>query len=423
MPGTLTETLTAYFTLSGASTVFVLDDPVRGVLDQATYVLAGDVAVDVSTGVRSITIDRGRERLLDEMMTGVASVEINNYDRNWDPTYSSGPYYGNIRPGKRITVTTNGYTRFDGLIDDLNYVQPIDGDSVVQFDAADGLASLGSAEFDQWTSTASQTPAQRLASICDRTEVQYPASRNFDDGGSGTTLQGDVVSWGSNVLNYAQLVAKCDLGQFFVTRDGVLTYYSKSHTYTAVGQPVFTDNLTTDPTSIFYSAIELDYGTELLFNRVSVDPYGMTKQTVQDETSIDTFQKVWSLSLSALPLASETLAYALASYILNLYSNPVTRIASITVDVHALSTADQGKVLALDIGQAIQVKYTPNRVGNVINQFVIIEGMSELIGAGGTFHSITFRLSKAADGFNGNLFTLDDATLGVLDSSAGVLAF
>jgi hypothetical protein len=149
----------------------------------------------------------------------------------------------------------------------------------------------------------------------------------------------------------------------------------------------------------------------------------MTKQTVQDETSIDTFQKVWSLSLSALPLANETLAYALASYILALYANPVTRIASITVDVHALSTADQGKVLALDIGQAIQVKYTPNRVGNVINQFVIIEGMSEMIGAGGTFHSITFRLSKAADGFNGNLFTLDDATLGVLDSAAGVLAF
>jgi hypothetical protein len=423
MPGVLTETLTAYFDLSGSSTVFVLDDPVRGVLDQATYVLAGDVATDVTEGVRSITIDRGRERLLDEMMTGVASVEINNYDRGWDPTYAPGPYYGNIRPGKRITVNTNGYVRFDGLIDDLNYVQPIDGDSVVQFDAADGLASLGSAEFDEWTATAGDTPAERLTAICDRTEVQYPASRNFDDGGSGTTLQGDAVSWGSNVLNYAQLVAKCDLGQFFVTRDGVLTYFSKDHSYTAVGNPLFSDDLATDPTGIFYSAIELDYGTELLYNRVSVDPYGMTKQTVQDETSIDTFQKVWSLSLSAMPLEDETQAYALAQYILDLYSQPVTRIAAITVDVHALETADQGAVLALDIGDAIQVKYTPNSLGDAINQFVIIEGMSELIGAGGTFHSITFRLSKAADGFDGDLFILDSAVYGVLDSSAGVLAF
>ena len=422
MPGVLTETVTAYFDLTGSSTVFTLDDPVKGLLDSATYLLGGDIATDVSDGVRSVRIDRGRERFLDEMMVGVAQVSANNYTRVWDQTYTAGPYFGNIRPGKRVTFATNGITIFDGLIDDLNYQYPIEGDSTVEFDVVDALASLGSAEFDEWTSTPGQSPAQRLGSICDRTEVQFPATRNFDDGSSSTTLQGDAVSWGSNVLNYCQLVAKCDLGQLFVSATGVLTYYSRSRNYTAVGQPVFTDDLTVDPTSIPYSAVELDYGTELLYNRVSVDPYGMTRQTVTDATSIDVFRKVWSLSLSALPLADETQAYALASYILNLYSQPVTRIASITVDLHALETADQGKVLNLDIGQAIRVKYTPNKVGTAVDQFVIIEGISHLIGAGGTFHSVTLRLSKAVDGYAGSPFILDDPVAGLLDS-AYVLVF
>ena len=424
MPGLLTETVTAFFDLTGNSLVFTLDDPVKGLLDSATYVLGGNVATDVSSGVRSVRIDRGRDRFLDEMMVGVAQVSANNYTRVWDPTYSAGPYFGNIRPGKRVTFATNGVTIFDGLIDDLNYQYPIDGDSTVEFDVADALASLGSAEFDEWVTTPGDSPAERLTAICDRSEVNFPATRNFDDGGSSTTLQGDYVSWGSNVLNYAQLVAKCDLGQFFASKDGVLTYYSKSRNYTAIGQPVFTDDLTADPTSIPYSAVELDYGTEVLYNRVSVDPYGMERQTVTDATSITTFQKVWSLSLSALPLEDETQAYALASYILVQYANPVTRVSSITVDLHYLETADQGKVLALDIGSVTRVKYTPNKTGTAVDQFVVIEGISHLIGAGGTFHSVTFKFTKLNDGYAGSDFILDDAFYGVLDTAAhGLLAF
>jgi hypothetical protein len=422
MPGTLTETVTAYFTISGSTTVFTLDDPVKGLLDSATYLLGGDVATDVSDGVLSVRIDRGRERFLDEMMAGVAQVSANNYTRIWDPLYSAGVYFGNIRPGKRVTFATNGITIFDGLIDDLNYQYPIEGNSTVEFDAADALATLGSGEFDEWVTTPGQSPAQRLTSICTRPEVNLTTARYFDDGGSSTTLQGNTYSWGTNVLNSAQVVAKCDLGQFFASRDGVLTYYSKSRNYTAVGQPVFTDNLTTDPTSIPYSAVDLDFGTELLYNRVSVDPYGMTRQTVTDPTSVTTFNKVWSLSLSALPLADETQAYALASYILNLYSNPATRISSITVDLHALEPTDQGKVLSLDIGSVTRVKYTPNKVGAAVDQFVLIEGVSHLIGAGGTFHSVTFKFTKLNDGYSGSPFILDDPVNGLLDG-ANVLVF
>lgn len=417
MAGLLTETVSAYFTISGSSTVFILDDPVRGLLDGATYTLAGDVAVPLD-GVRTVQIDRGRQRSLDEMAVGVARVTANNHTRIYDPDFAAGTYYGNIVPGKRVTIATNGVTRFDGLIDDWNYDYPVDGDSTANFDVVDALATLGSAEFDAWTATPGETSGQRLTSILNRTEVAFPAGlRSLDTGTS--TLQGDNVSWGSNVLNYAQLVVKADLGQLFASKDGVLTFYGRNRSVTGVGAPVLSD----DGTGIVYSAVTRDYGTELLFNRVSVDATGFTKQTVSDVASYNKYGEKWySLSIANLPLADAGQALDLANYLLNLYKDPATRFASVTVDLHALSATDQTTMLGLDIGSVVRVIYTPNSLAPAIDKFCLVEGFSETIASGATFHSMTLRLSNLADGFSGHPFILDDAINGLLDG-INVLAF
>lgn len=414
MAGVLTETVSAYFTISGSSTVFVLDDPVRGVLDGATYTLAGDVAVPLD-GVRSVQITRGRERALDEITVGVANVVANNFLRTYDPNYAAGTYYGNIVPGKRVTISTNGVTRFDGLIDDWNFDYPIAGDSTASFDVVDALAQLGSAEFDEWTTSAGQLVGARLTSILDRTEVAFPGGlRDLDVGTS--TLQADLVSWGSNVLNYAQLVVKADLGQLFASKDGVLTFYGRNRSVTGVGAPILAD----DGSGIGFSEIAVDFGTELLFNRVSVDATGFTKQTVTDAASFAKYGKWYSLSIAELPLETQQQALDLANYLLNLYKDPTPRISSVTVLLHAQSSADQATLLNLEIGSVVRVVYTPNGIAPPIDKFCLIEGVSETIG--NLYHSLTFRLSNLADGFAGNPFILDSASLGVLDT-AGVLAF
>lgn len=416
-----TPTVTAYFNITGSSSFFILNDPVKGVLDNATYTLGGDVATDISRSVRVTSITRGRDRALGEISVGVAQLTANNRDRIFDPENAAGAYFGNIKPGKRVTVAAGGVTIFDGLIDDWNFAYQINTDSTAAFDVVDCLATLGSAEFDEWTTTAGQTTGARINSILDRPEVQFPATRNIDVGTS--TLQADLVSWGSNVLNYAQLVAKCDVGQLFAARDGVLTFYGRNRSVTGVGALEFRD----DGIGIPYVGINLDYGTELLFNRVSVDAIGFATQTVVNEASATEFggggqKKYYSLSLSSLPLETQQQALDLANYLLNLYSQPVTRISSVTVALHdeRISSATAASILSLDIGSVIRVIYTPNDIGTAIDKYCMVEGVDHQLAP--KYHAVTLKLSNLADGFSGQPFILDSAEYGKL-GGPGVLAF
>mgnify|MGYP006353089033 CR=1 FL=1 len=63
-------------------TDFVLDDPVKGVLDGATYVLASGYST-VTSDATGVTITRGRtSRLWDAMDAGRCMVILNNEDRD-----------------------------------------------------------------------------------------------------------------------------------------------------------------------------------------------------------------------------------------------------------------------------------------------------------------------------------------------------
>jgi hypothetical protein len=103
---------------NGVGSYFTLDDPVKGVLDNATYKLAGDVLVDVTSSVRSISTKRGRSRQLDRFVAGSSNLVIDNRNRYFDPTY--GPTIGgtrtNLVTNPSFEVDTTGWSAFGGLI-------------------------------------------------------------------------------------------------------------------------------------------------------------------------------------------------------------------------------------------------------------------------------------------------------------------
>lgn len=84
--------------------------------------------VDITSRVMSIRIDRGRNRTLDRFEAGTATIVVKNEDRVFDPTYSAGPYFGQILPMRqfRIRFRFNNvtYTRFVGFAD--NFEQQYD---------------------------------------------------------------------------------------------------------------------------------------------------------------------------------------------------------------------------------------------------------------------------------------------------------
>lgn len=105
---------------------------------------------DVSAYVRheaGAQIHRGRPAELDEFQPGDFTCTLSNLDRRFDPDYTSGPYYPNVKPGKAIRVRGlwSGvyYTRFFGFIDSWPQ-EYADGkvDATVQIEAFDGLTVL-----------------------------------------------------------------------------------------------------------------------------------------------------------------------------------------------------------------------------------------------------------------------------------------
>lgn len=78
---------------------------------------------NVSAYVRSVNVRRGRwTELSNRVDAGTATVRLDNSDRRFDPTYTSGAYYPNVVPMKqiriRMTYSATTYDLYRGFIDE-----------------------------------------------------------------------------------------------------------------------------------------------------------------------------------------------------------------------------------------------------------------------------------------------------------------
>lgn len=94
---------------------------------------AGGDWVDVTPYVRELAINRGKDHELTNSQAGELTLRLRNTDRRFDPTYTSGAYYPNVLPMRRVRVrATRGSTfdLFQGVIDDWGQAwegRPING--------------------------------------------------------------------------------------------------------------------------------------------------------------------------------------------------------------------------------------------------------------------------------------------------------
>jgi hypothetical protein len=404
-------TVIIYFDFPFAPTAFTLDDPLRGVLDNATYKLYASTPTDVTSYATSAVVRRGSDsQLIPTVNVGSATVQLNNETRLFDPTYAAGPYYGNIIPGRRVTIASGGVTIFDGRIEDWDYTYDVNGRSVAVIECVDGLGVLGRQDMDAFVAVAGQTVGPRLTAVLDRAEVQWSAARSLDTGIS--TLQGDSVTFGTNVLNYLQSVVASEIaGWLYVDRTGILTFRSRHARLNSTAAVAFGGSA-----GIATNAIQTSYGSELLFNRVSVGIAGGGTATV---LAIDS-QYSYGIRAYSAPstlLADTTQATNAAGYLAGIYAQPEFRVASIAVELAALTSAQQSQVLALDISSVVSVEFTPNGLGTAITRDCIVSGISHDRLVTGS-HLVTLSLGDAD---RRSVMQLDDSIFGVLDFN--VLAF
>lgn len=396
---------------SGAA-FFTLDDSVQGVLD-SVYGLGGDVLVDVTEQVAKITIDRGKSRELDRFNAGQATVTFHNDNRWFDPFFIDSPYYEQFVPKRQVVITSNGVRQFTGYIDDIDLTYNLGNvKSYASISCSDAFSRLSSTELNGFTNTAEYS-GERIINILNRPEVDWSLTdRNIDTGQQ--FLQADVVNDNTNTLQYLQLVESSEPGSLFISRDGKVTFKDRVNLPSPSGSLIFAD----DSSGIDYDQIEVEYGSENLYNRITITRANGTAQTA-DSTTSQAIYGIQTLSQDGLLINDDADSLVLAQFLVNKYELPELRFRTVGMTLEDKATAIQDDLFALEINDIVQIKFTPNGVGNPIIENALITGISHDIGINS--HVVTFSFGE----ITGFPFIIEDPTYGILsDGTSGYpLAF
>ena len=407
------EQITVLAEVGFITNFFVLDDIDAGVLDNTQFVLDGNLeGVDITEYCQEVSITRGRSDQFSQFNAGQCSITLLNNDRRFDPINTASPYYdvtagrSGVVPRRKLTITSGVNHLFTGRITDIDVIYNYDL-STVQFTAADDFVLLANTVIENDVTPSVELSGSRVDFLLDLPEIDYPlTSRDIDAG--QTTLGAYQINANTNALTYLQSIATSEQGACFVAADGKLTFTDRLSASFAPTMAVFSDAGTDIP----YTALQVIYGQEFLYNRIQATIQGGAVQIANDAASQAEFG-ITTYSLPDLLLQSNSEALTLANYLVALYANPQYRFDDLGLIVSAMSAPNRDAINALELQDVVSVtrSYTTGSPASV-TEIYAVERLTHLITAGE--HRVTVGL------FNTEILyqlVLDDAVFGVLDST------
>ena len=349
---------------------------------------------DVSTWADEYQSARGRQNELDRIEAGTALILLDNSDRRFDPNHAAGPYFGHLRPMKRVRVTANfrGYTfpRFYGFVEawEQNYEGENGAITVVPLRCVDVFKALSLLSLTG--SYPEELTGARINRVLDA--LGWPAGDRNIDAGQSTVAAIDLE--GVSALAHLQEVNDSENGLLFISNDGLVTFIDR---HALILDPLDTSLVWGDEDPEYaYKGITLDPGDSNLWNDVTVTAEGLTSQNAQDALSITQYL-VRSLTKRTL-LASETVMSDLAYFLLARFDQPEARVVGMTSDGLPDGTLNAWQtysaVLARDIGHKIIVRRRPTGGGDPIEQDSVVEAITESVR--GPAWDFSLNLSPAA---------------------------
>jgi hypothetical protein len=387
---------------------FVLDSPTRGLLDNTEFTLGGDRFFDITDRLIGTSISRGKNQSLDRIDAGVASITVDNSDRNFDPLFPDGPYFGQLIPRRTVRITCNAQPVFIGQIDDFDISYAPSNRSQVRIDVSDAFSVLTSSGLEEFTPS-SQLSGARVNAVLDRPEIAWPADQREIDPGNSTML-GALVEDGTSALEYLQLVSNSEFGNLFIGKAGRVIFRQRN-AVPNTPSIVFSDEVVAGEfQGIQFASVNNVFGSENLFNRISISNAAEEPlvATASDEDSQTIFGPR-SFSQTDLLVESQEQLQFLADFLLARFKEPDYRFEAVTVVMDTLTTENQDAVLDLEIGDIVQVRFEPSDIPPAIEQFCRIIGISHEWD--NTSKNITFALER----LDFAIFILDNPVLGVLD--------
>jgi hypothetical protein len=399
---------------------FVLDDYLKGVLDNTTFVLDGtDDYANVTNSTTQVSIRRGRRDQGDQFVAGTMTFTIFDTDGIFNPFDDTGPYYNtpDALPGLaplrqvyfvRYDASNNPEYLFRGRVVNYDYNFDLFGLDTVTVYCSDDFYLLGQTYMDELNVTV-QTSGQRITTVLDLPEVDYPtgAARNINAGTVDLGHDADyTVPAGTNALNYlTQINQTAEFGRLFMSRDGVLTFTPRVSQTLSGSVADFHD----DGTQIPFDALGITFEADAVTNRVYIENLGGANATANDLASQAAFF-VQTNSITNSLLDNSELSDA-ATYLLN--PTPEPRYNSVETVLGALTTAQRDTVAIVDINDTITIQKT-------FQTGLTTTVLAQELGVEGVEHEITL------DGHRVRLFTtptvivyeliLDNAEFGIIDA-------
>lgn len=383
-----------------------LDDPVSGKLDDPDWVLAGTIFYDITSYVESVSISRGKSRLLDRFQAGTAQIVLDNTSRAFDPTYELSPFYGNIIPRRDIRISVDGVYQFYGVVDDWNLEYEPQGKQTAIAIASDGFTKLTNQTLDGGVQT-EELAGVRVATILDDPSVDWPSDRRDIDTGN-QLLGADTIDADTNALQYLQLVETSEPGRLFVGKDGDLVFRDRTVTATSADLVTLAD----DGSGINFQIVSVEYGSELLYNQITIGSKITENTSTANDTDSQGEYGIINLTQDGLLMRDDADALELAQFYANKYSQPEFRFRQVDVRLEELSATDKAKILGLELGDVVQIKFTPGNVGDPIDRYAEIISVANNIRP--TEHVVRFGFAT----LDFASLVLDDAVFGKLDSYA-----
>ena len=396
-------------TETGTGPFFRLDDPIQGVLDNTEWLLGGTLFYDVTNLVTSVAIQRGKNRQLDQYDQGLANVVFNNNDRTFDPEYALSPYFGQVIPKRQIRISSGGVVQFFGLVDDWNLSYQPNGDSVAAAACSDATSSFATQTIATRTNTA-QKSGERINEILSLPEIDWPIGQRSIDTGL-MTLGADTITDNTNALTYFRLVEQSEPGSFFIGKSGNVVFRDRAAAPVSGGVILADDN-----TGIPYQSLKVQYGSELLANEVVVSSVITDYEAIAlDNESIEDFG-IFNLTRTGLLIQNNADVDSLATFYANKYAQPEYRFESVDILLDELTAGQQNDLLALELGDVVSIKFTPNGITPAIEKFAEVIRIDHAVDLDNHIMSLGFSTLDFA------LFVLDDAQFGKLDAG-NALAF
>jgi len=400
---------------------FVLDDTLKGVLDNTEYVLDGTTEfANVMDSTVSINVRRGRRDVGDQFSAGTMTFTIQDVTGVFNPFDQNSPYWDTpqAKPGLaplrevrliRYSSTDQPESIFSGFVVNFDYNFALGGLDSVTVYCADQFYLLAQTFLDELNVTP-ETSGERIETVLDLPEVDFPAGARSI--ATGTVNLGHdsayTVPAGTNVLQYlTQINNTSEFGRLFMSRAGVLTFQSRVGNTLSAPVADFHD----DGTGYKFDGVGISFEADSVINRSVLTALDGKTATATDAGSIATyFIQTSSITNSLLHVQGEI--DIAASYLLN--PEPEPRYTSVATKFLMLTTAQKDTLATVDIGDTISVEKTfASGTGTTqLAQELSVEGIEHRLDFS-TGHSVLYSTAPTTIVYE---LILDDLIYGVLDA-------